>query len=338
MPSATGIVAQQFGRDRDRALGLFSSVFPIGGIIGPVLGGVFVTYWSWRGIFLVNVPIGLVLIALGSVFIPKTGKQADQRLDIRGVVLLGVTLLSAMFGVATLGSGQASVADPAFWAPEAIAAVALAGFARHSARAASPFIAAKFLVGRGFGVMNLINFLFGCAVLGFGALVPLYAEERYHIATLDAGTLLTARALGMIGVAAVAVFLLRRTGYRWPMAIGFSLAAIGLLIMASSPHGLSPYAWLAVAAGLSGIGMGLCTPASNNATLQLAPDQSAAIAGLRGMFRQTGAITAVSVTSAILARSADPGLAQAHVFLVFAVILAAVLPLILLVPDHRGNW
>jgi fucose permease len=243
-----------------------------------------------------------------------------------------------MFGVATLGSGQASVADPAFWAPEAIAAIALAGFARHSARATAPFIAAKFLVGRGFGVMNLINFLFGCAVLGFGALVPLYAEERYHIATLDAGTLLTARALGMIGVAAVAVFLLRRTGYRWPMAIGFSLAAIGLLIMASSPHGLSPYAWLAVAAGLSGIGMGLCTPASNNATLQLAPDQSAAIAGLRGMFRQTGAITAVSVTSAILARSADPGLAQAHVFLVFAVILAAVLPLILLVPDHRGNW
>jgi EmrB/QacA subfamily drug resistance transporter len=338
MPLATGIVAQQFGRDRDRALGLFSSVFPIGGIIGPVLGGVFVTYWSWRGIFLVNVPIGLTLIALGSVFIPKIPKKADQRLDIRGVVLLGVTLLSAMFGVATLGSGQASVADPAFWVPEIIAAVALAGFARHSARAPAPFIAAKFLVGRGFGVMNLINFLFGCAVLGFGALVPLYAEERYHIATLDAGTLLTARALGMIGVAAVAVFLLRRTGYRWPMAIGFSLAAIGLLIMASSPHGLSPYAWLAVAAGLSGIGMGLCTPASNNATLQLAPDQSAAIAGLRGMFRQTGAITAVSVTSAILARSADPGLAQAHVFLVFAVILAAVLPLILLVPDHRGNW
>jgi EmrB/QacA subfamily drug resistance transporter len=338
MPSATGIVAQQFGRDRDRALGLFSSVFPIGGIIGPVLGGVFVTYWSWRGIFLVNVPIGIVLIVLGSIFIPKIPKKADQRLDVRGVVLLGVTLLSAMFGVATLGSGQSSIADPAFWVPEAVAVIALAGFARHSARAQAPFIAAKYLVGRGFGVMNLINFLFGCAVLGFGALVPLYAEERYHIATLDAGTLLTARALGMIAVAAAAVFLLRRTGYRWPMAIGFSLAAAGLLVMASSPHDLSPYAWLAVAAGLSGIGMGLATPASNNATLQLAPDQSAAIAGLRGMFRQTGAITSVSVTSAILARSADPGLAQAHVFLVFAVILAATLPLILLVPDHRGNW
>src|SRR5215467_7050018 len=60
MPSATGIIADLFGAGRDRALGLFSSIFPMGGIVGPVLGGVVVTYWSWRGIFLVNIPVGLV--------------------------------------------------------------------------------------------------------------------------------------------------------------------------------------------------------------------------------------------------------------------------------------
>ena len=64
MPSATGIVTELFGKDRDRAVGLFASIFPIGGIIGPVLGGVFVTYWSWRGIFLVNIPIGITLVVL----------------------------------------------------------------------------------------------------------------------------------------------------------------------------------------------------------------------------------------------------------------------------------
>jgi len=84
--------------------------------------------------------------------------------------------------------------------------------------------------------------------------------------------------------------------------------------------------------------MGTSTPAANNATLQLAPDQAAAVAGLRGMFRQSGAITAVSVTAAVLARSAHPGLAQARMFVVFAVIMLGVLPLILLVPDHRGRW
>ncbi len=62
------------------------------------------------------------------------------------------------------------------------------------------------------------------------------------------------------------------------------------------------------------------------------------MAGLRGMFRQAGAITAVSVTAAIVARSADPGITQAHVFLVFAALMAGALPLMLLVPGHRGRW
>jgi MFS family permease len=110
--------------------------------------------------------------------------------------------------------------------------------------------------------------------------------------------------------------------------------------MMALPAGLSPYAWLAIGAGLTGFGMGLSVPASNNASLQLAPDQVAAIAGLRGMFRQSGAITAVSVTTAVIARSAPAaaGIMQAHVFLVFAGILLLMLPLVRFVPEHRGNW
>jgi hypothetical protein len=84
--------------------------------------------------------------------------------------------------------------------------------------------------------------------------------------------------------------------------------------------------------------MGTAVPATNNATLQLAPDQVAAIAGLRGMFRQSGSIMTLSVTTALLARSADPPLLQARIFLVFAVLLAALIPLTLAVSDHRGSW
>jgi multidrug resistance protein len=75
MPSATGIVADHFGPERDRAVGLFTSILPVGGIIGPIIGGVFVSYWSWRGIFLVNVPIGILLIALTVKFIPSSSAR-----------------------------------------------------------------------------------------------------------------------------------------------------------------------------------------------------------------------------------------------------------------------
>jgi EmrB/QacA subfamily drug resistance transporter len=338
MPSATGIVTDLFGKDRDRAVGLFSSIFPIGGIIGPVLGGIFVTYWSWRGIFLVNIPIGIILVVLGVIFIPDIARRPDRHLDVRGVVLLGATLLAAMLGIGYLGGPASHPLSVYFLGPECVAVACATAFVRHSARAQSPFISLRFLTGRGFGAMNLINFLYGSAVMGFAPLVPLYAEDRYGLPALAAGTLLTARALGMIATAGLAVYLLRRTGYRWPIAVGFTLAAVGMIATAASPHGLSTYAWLAVATGICGVGVGISTPSSNNATLQLAPDHAAAVAGLRGMFRQAGAITAISVTAAIVARSADPGLAQAHVFLAYAAILIAALPLVFLVPEHRGSW
>jgi MFS family permease len=239
---------------------------------------------------------------------------------------------------AYLGGGRSDPASPAFLVPEAVALVMAVLFVRHTARARSPFISLRFLAGRGFGVMNLLNFLYGAAVLGFGPLVPLCAQNRYGLAPLAAGTVLTARAVGMVTVAGLAVFMLRRTGDRRPMAVGFALTIAGIAATALSPHGLTPYAWLAVTAGVCGAGMGIARPSSNNAMLQLAPESAASVAGLRGMFRQSGAITAVAITTSILARSSDPGLQQARIFLVFAVVMAAALPLILLVPDHRGRW
>jgi hypothetical protein len=102
--------------------------------------------------------------------------------------------------------------------------------------------------------------------------------------------------------------------------------------------GMSGYVWLSISAGITGLGMGLAVPASNNAGLQLAPDQIASIAGLRGMFRQSGSIIAVSITTAVLANSSNPVAAQADAFVVLAVLLLASIPLIFTIPDHRGSW
>jgi EmrB/QacA subfamily drug resistance transporter len=338
MPSATGIVSDQFGRDRDRAIGLFTSIFPIGGIVGPILGGLFVTYWSWRGIFLVNVPLGIALFVLALIFIPDSVIQARGRIDVGGIALLGAGLLGVMFAISYLGSATSSFASPAFLIPVVLGMAALVVFVRHSARARDPFIPLRLLRGRGFAVMNLINFIFGVTVLGFATLVPLYAEERYGMHTLAAGTLLTARAVGMIAVAGVATFALRRTGYRRPMLAGFVLAAFGLVLLAIPPVHVSDYVWLAVAAGVTGVGMGVCVPATNNAIMHLSPADLGSVAGLRGMFRQSGGITGIAVVTAVLARSADPAHTQAMAFVVLAVLLICMLPLILLVPEHRGSW
>ena len=237
MPSATGIVADHFGAQRDRAVGMFTSIFPIGGIVGPIIGGIFVSYWTWRGIFLVNVPIGIVLVGLVIKFIPANSERVSRRIDVRGIAILTVLILSAMFGITYLGTGDVPLYSPVFLGCEAVALVAGWFFVRHSKRDPAPFVPFALLRGRGFGVMNMINLIYGGAVIGFAALVPLYAQERYHIAALGAGTLLTARAVGMISVASLAVFTMRRTGYRLPMMGGFAILAAGLGLMAvPAPH------------------------------------------------------------------------------------------------------
>lgn len=340
MPSATGIVSDQFGADRDRAIGMFTSIFPIGAIAGPILGGVFVTYWSWRGIFLVNVPLGLVLLILATVVIPGSGRKRSQPLDIVGILQLGAGLLGIMLAIGSLGSIGSLTPRRALLAllPLLAGLAALAAFWRHCIRAGHPFIDVRLFRERSFAAMNVINFFNGAAVIGFASLVPLYAEERFGLKALSAGTLLTMRAVGMLAVAALATFALRRTGYRLPMIAGFAVTATGTALLAFPAGGIGPYAWLAIAAGVTGIGTGVSLPASNNATLQLVPAKAASISGLRGMFRQAGGITGVSIATALVARSSHPGLTQAAMFAALAVIMVLLIPLVFLVPEHRGTW
>jgi EmrB/QacA subfamily drug resistance transporter len=340
-PSATAIITENFGEARDKAVGLFGSIFPIGSMIGPIFGGLFVSYWSWRGIFFVNVPIGIILFVSCLRYVPRDAGRADRArrpADLAGLALLAAGLLALMLGVSYLGEPGASAASPLFIAPAAAGLLGLALFGRHIRRVPDPFIAPRLIAGRGFGAVNVVNVLYGGAVAGMLALVPLYAVDRYHLSPLGSGTLLTAEGVAVIAVSSLAAFGLRRTGYHWPLYIGSACTAIGVAGLAAPPAGLSPYAWLALTGCVIGAGTGLSSPASRNAGLQLAPDQSATIAALRSTGRQVGQIAAVSVTTAIIAQSAAPGQLQAKVFVAFAVLLVACLPVIARVPEHRGSW
>lgn len=340
-PSATGIITDTFGASRDKAVGLFGSIFPIGSMIGPIFGGLFVSYWTWRGIFFVNVPIGILLIVCCLRYVPRDPDRAGHArrpVDVTGMVLLGVGALALMLGISYLGEAGASASSPLFIAPVLAGLTGLGLFGRHIRRVPNPFIVPRLIGGRGFGAVNVINVLYGGAVAGMLALIPLYAVDRYHMSALGSGTLLTSEGIAVIALSSLAAMALRRTGYRWPLYAGSACTAIGVAGLAFDPAGFSPYEWLAITACVIGIGTGFSSPASRNAGLQLAPDQSAALAALRSTGRQVGQIAAVSITTAIIAQSATPGQLQAKVFVAFAVLLVACLPVIARVPEHRGSW
>jgi EmrB/QacA subfamily drug resistance transporter len=340
-PSATAIITETFGQARDKAVGLFGSIFPLGSMIGPIFGGLFVSYWSWRGIFFVNVPIGILVIIFCLRYVPRDPDRdggARRPVDLAGMVLLGIGALALMLGISYLGQAGATASSPLFVAPMIAGLFGLALFGRHIRRVPDPFIAPRLIAGSGFGAVNVINILYGGAVAGLLALVPLYAVDRYRISTLGSGTVLTAEGIAVITLSSLAAMGLRRTGYRWPLYIGSACTAIGIAGLAIHPAGFSPYAWLAITACVIGIGTGFSSPASRNAGLQLAPDQSAALAALRTTGRQVGQIATVSITTTIIAQSATPGQLLGKVFVVFAVLLVVCLPVIARVPEHRGSW
>jgi EmrB/QacA subfamily drug resistance transporter len=341
-PSATGIVVDYFGDERDRAVSLFGSIFPIGAMIGPIFGGLFVEYWTWRGIFLVNVPIGLAVIVLALRYVPRDRprvRRSHAKTDIAGMGLLGSGLFAGMLATSYLGERNAHASSVAFVVPLIIAIVALWLFLRHVNRSAHPFIAPRLIHGPGFGPVNLINGVYGGIPFGVVALIPLYAANRYGINAIGSGTLLIAQGAATILLSVMAALVIRRTGYRLPLYVGGIIVAAGVALLAISPvFGIPPYAWLAGSAFLVGAGSGALNPASRNAGLQLAPEHSSILAALRSMCMQIGSITTISIATAILASSEHPASTHAWLHIAAALLLVAALPLIRRVPEHHGSW
>ena len=339
-PTATGLIAEHFGPARDKAIGAFAAVGSAGQIIGPIIGGLLVGYLSWRWIFFVNIPLGIAVVLLTMKYVPRSLPTTSAKTDFRGLMLLAGSVLTLIFGITSLGTGHNSLTSAVVFVPELCAAVFIFCFVRHLQHSSNPFVPVRLLTGKGFAVMNGINLLHGTVTIGIASLVPLYAEQRYHLAVLSAGTLLTPRAFGMIITGTIAALALRKTGYRLPLALGYIIIAFGTLLLSISPRwGLSPYAWLSICVAVIGLGIGWTNPAATNASMHLAPEHVSAITGLRGMFIQLGVIFAVAITTAILNRSANPGITQAHLYWSAPVIVFLFLiPLVTRVPEHEGGW
>jgi len=330
MPSTMGVVADLFTRERDRALGLVGSFFPIGALIGPTLGGFIVTYASWRAIFFINVPVGVVVLGLLWLLLPPA-RAVRARIDILGAALLGAALLSVMFGLNQFG--DRGVGSPLPWSLLALGGALTTAFLVHERRTDQAILPPPLLRRPAFAVVNSINVLYGAAAFGIFSLVPLFAQLAYGLSPLAAGTLLSVRAVGMAVLSVISSVLLRRVGYRAPMILGLLVLAAGLALI-SLPPAWEPFTWLGVSALICGIGVGIAGPPSNNAAVQLMPDQVAAISGLRAMFRQTGGIVAITLTAVGIGSGPGEAGALGNVFLLFAGLTVLMVPAVFGVPER----
>ena len=342
LPSATGIVNDAFGSRRAQAIGLFGSIFPIGGIIGPNIGGFILDHFAWRWIFFVNVPVGILLLVLGSMVLPKAAQSADNyphKLDGVGIGLFVGSIFLALYGITNWANSQSGFGVSTLLL-FVVSAVMLFLFVRHEDRTPTPMLDMKLLRWRPFVAVNIYNFLFGVVVFGVTAFIPYYANTAYGMTPGEAGLLLTPRSITMIIVSAVTSLFIIRAGYRLPMIAGIVLIASGLFLMSRGYHdvgiggfALHNVALLALLVSIIGMGMGVANPASNNAALDLIPEKVAAATGMRSMSRSVGGVLGTAAVSLVLSYFPDKAKGMQDMYLALAVVMLLIIPTVFFIPD-----
>jgi len=341
LPLATGIISDVFGEKRAPAIGLFVSIFSVGGILGPNIGGLIIANFSWRWIFFVNVPIGALILLLGARILPgdKPRGVAGRRLDLSGVGLFVgsiLVILYAMTGWANNPSGVGLVT----WLLLAAGIILFILFFRHEDAAKYPMIETKLLRWRPYLAVNIFNFIFGAVAWGLVSFIPYYATVAYNMTPVQEGLLLTPRSVALVAVSAVTSLFIVRFRYRLPMIIGLSLIALSLFWLSRGYHDLVIFGvgfhnllLLSLIVAVAGIGMGIVNPAANNAALDILPEKVAEVAGMRAMFRVIGGVFGTASVTLILSFFPDKAAGMQYIYLGFAFLQLILIPVAFLIPD-----
>jgi EmrB/QacA subfamily drug resistance transporter len=346
MPSAVSIIARAFPESRNRMLGLFTSIFPIGGIIGPNVGGLLLEHFSWRVLFLVNVPVGLIVVPLLARQIAAyDGRRAanagpKRRLDVVGAGLFGGAMVALLMSLTFIAKDPSIVWTPTLWLMVAASIGLFALFGWQEGRVAEPVIDLTLVTRHPFAIVNLHNFLFGACVWGCFAFVPYYAAVQYHMGPLESGAIMTPRSITAIVLGTATSFLMVRLGYRLPIVVGLALISISNIVLGLGLLGnefagvvVAPFVLMAITVGVAGIGTGLVMPAANNAVLDLMPERAGVISGMRGMFRSTGGIIGTAVIVVALSLSEDQAAGLRTMFTVYGILLLVAIPLTFAIPE-----
>jgi EmrB/QacA subfamily drug resistance transporter len=312
VPVGFTLVAQSAGPQRvGRALALIGVPILLAPIFGPIIGGLIVDSLVWRWIFVVNIPIAVVAIALAARMLKGDAGRADAGpLDWLGAALLCPGMAGIVFGLSETES-HGGISSVTAFAP-IVAGFALVGlFAWHSLRVPRPLIDVRLFRSGGFRAASITTFLLGAALFGSLLLLPLYYQVDRGENALSAGLLLAPQGIGAALMLPISGRLTDRIGGGPVVVAGCSLIALSTLPFAFVTNHTS-YALLGAVQFVRGIGLGASVQPTTAAAYQLLdssqlPRATAALNTLR----QVGASMGTALLAVVLQREAAAALPAA---------------------------
>jgi EmrB/QacA subfamily drug resistance transporter len=294
-PIAMSIVTNTFTdrAERARAIGIWGAVFGISLALGPVLGGALVTSVGWRGIFWVNIPVGIAAIILTALFVPESRAPRARRVDPVGQVLVIVLLASLTYGIIEgPGAGWSSARILGCFA---LAAAALAGLVGYEPRRSEPLLDLRFFRSAPFSGATVIAVCAFAALGGFLFLNTLYLQDVRGYSALHAGLFLLPMAAMTVLLAPLAGRIVAARGPRLPLlAAGIATTAGGIMLTRLGLH--TSFSYLIASYVVFGIGGGLVNaPITNTAVSGMPVSQAGVAAGIASTSRQVGSALGVAV-------------------------------------------
>jgi len=287
-----------------RAMGIFSMGVMVGPILGPIVGGYLTDQFTWRWCFYINVPLGVLAILGALAFIPETNKAVGRKLDWFGFGFLSLAI--ACFQLALdRGEQKGWLQSPEIMIEAALMVFGLYMFVVHSATTRRPFFDVRLFRDRTFVLSNAIMTLIMLVYYGSMALTPQMLQGELNYPVLTAGLIMAPRGLGTIGAILLVGRLTKLTGPRFLIGLGLSLSALSLYLMSG---------WSLMVSGREIVLLGLLqgssigfinVPLTTNAFTTLDEDLRTEASGFYNLMRNIGSAAGISITSAILVRSAQ---------------------------------
>lgn len=255
VPLGMTIIGDAFSfEERAKMQAYFSGVWGFSSIIGPVIGGFITDQISWRWVFFVNVPIGVIAAIIIGAALREPKRDVRPKIDYAGAILL-MTAVSLLM-LAMVEGGSVGLFNLRNLLIASVSAILLAVFFVVEKRAPDPIIPFDLFRNRTVTIAVVAGFLGGVAMFGAISFVPLFAQGSLGFSATEAGSLLTPLMLAWVTMSVVGGRLMLRIGYRSITAVGYFLLTLGFVLLAMFDRETSS-AWLYVDLMMIGAGLGL---------------------------------------------------------------------------------
>lgn len=300
MPVAITVIGDIYTlEERGRMQGLFSGVWALASVTGPALGGLLTDLLSWRWVFYINLPFGVLSAAILMLMLREESGRREHKLDIAGTFALTIGVGLLLLGVQ---EGSAAWGWDAWPTGAALAAAALllVFFLRQERRAPEPMLPIDLFRQPIIGIASLGSIVIGTLLFPLAAFVPMFAQGVRGGTAAQAGAALMPMMMGWPVASTLAGFLLLRVGYRPLVLLGASSATAGGLLLALVDADSSAL-MLSAAVGLLGLGLGFMSTPFLVAVQTAVPWQRRGVAtSSQQFFRTIGGAIAVAVLGAVL--------------------------------------